>query len=161
MPLLAPFDAAPLHDGRQSPLALKVRRGAARLMRDLGYAVICELTLPNGRRADLVGLNASGELWIVEVKSSKADFAADGKWQTYAAFCDAFSFAAPPDIADIFPSDEGLILSDGYDGDLARPATARKLAATARRAMHHRIALASARRLHELDDPSPRFTVPS
>ena len=35
---------------------LGVTRGAARLMIDMGYAPLCEVTLPNGRRADVMAL---------------------------------------------------------------------------------------------------------
>lgn len=161
MPLLAAFDVALPVDGRQSDAALKVRRGAARLLRDSGYAVVTELVLPSGRRADLVGLSPDGAIFIVEVKSSRADFLSDSKWPTYASYCDAFAFAAPPELADIFPAGEGLIVSDGYVGELIRPAQERRLAAATRKGMHLRIALASARRLHELEDPSQHFSTPS
>ena len=72
-------------DGRQSETALAVARGTARLLHALGRCVVSELSLPSGRRADLVALDAGGEIWIVEIKSSVADFRADQKWQDYRA----------------------------------------------------------------------------
>src|SRR5436190_13495105 len=66
-------------DGRQSPTALAVARGTARLLHSLGLSAVSELGLASGRRADLVALSADGELWIVEIKSSIEDFRADGK----------------------------------------------------------------------------------
>ena len=57
-------------DGRQSETALAVARGTARLLHALGLSVVSELPLPSGRRADLVALDAGGEIWIVEIKSS-------------------------------------------------------------------------------------------
>ena len=45
---------------------LTVTRGAARLLVDLGYAPLAEVTLPNGRRADLMALGPKGDVLIVE-----------------------------------------------------------------------------------------------
>jgi hypothetical protein len=67
----------PLADGRQSETALKVWRGAARLMRQRKFACAAEVTLASARRADLLALGPKHELWIIEVKSSVADFRAD------------------------------------------------------------------------------------
>ena len=39
-----------------------------------------EVTLANGRRADVLAIGRNGEIWIVEIKSSIADFRADQKW---------------------------------------------------------------------------------
>jgi hypothetical protein len=64
----------PLADGRQSETALKVWRGAARLMRQRKFACAAEVTLASARRADLLALGPKHELWIIEVKSSVADF---------------------------------------------------------------------------------------
>ena len=75
-------------DGRQSETALAIARGTARLLHAHGRCVVSELPLPSGRRADLVALDPGGELWIVEIKSSIADFRADQKWQDYRAHCD-------------------------------------------------------------------------
>ena len=80
-------------DGRQSETALAVARGTARLLHAHGFCVVSELPLPSGRRADLVALDAGGEIWIVEIKSSVADFRADQKWQDYRAHCDRLFFA--------------------------------------------------------------------
>src|SRR5262249_25480045 len=70
-------------DGRQSSTALAVARGTTPLLHSLGFSVVSELPLTSGRRADLVALGADGELWIVEIKSSIADFRADQKWLDY------------------------------------------------------------------------------
>ena len=70
-----------------------VTRGAGRLLTALGYAPLAEVTLPNGRRADLMALGRRGELFIVEVKSSLEDFRTDLKWHEYQPYCDAFAFA--------------------------------------------------------------------
>src|SRR5262249_57463700 len=80
-------------DGRQSETALAIARGTARLLHAHGRCVVSELPLPSGRRADLVALDPGGEVWIVEIKSSIADFQADQKWQDYHAHCDRLFFA--------------------------------------------------------------------
>jgi hypothetical protein len=55
--------------------------------------VVSELPLASGRRADLVALAGDGEVWIVEIKSSIADFRADQKWIDYRLHCDRLFFA--------------------------------------------------------------------
>ncbi|WP_163504951.1 MmcB family DNA repair protein, partial [Escherichia coli] len=50
-------------DGRQSDRALAIARGTTRLLAALDFAVVAELPLPSGRRADLVALNSAGMLW--------------------------------------------------------------------------------------------------
>ncbi|MEM8855585.1 MAG: MmcB family DNA repair protein [Pseudomonadota bacterium] len=160
MPLLRTTDLAPPLDGRQSAAALRIRRGVARLLRALNFAVVPEMVLSSGRRADLVALGGAGEIWIVEIKSSLADLRADQKWPSYKSACDRLYFATFPDLEDAFPADEGLILTDGFDADFVREAPLLRLSAPARRAMIMRIAQTAARRLHELEDPDPRIAAP-
>lgn len=160
MSLLAPFDVEPLVDGRQSPAALKVRRGVGRLLRQMGAAVVPELILACGRRADLVAIGERGEITIVEIKSCLADYRADGKWHHYLAACDRFYFATVPETGDVFPPQEGLIVTDGYEAEVVREARVRRLSAPLRRALTLRIAQTAARRLHEIEDPAVRVTVP-
>ena len=57
-----------------------------------GNIVASEVTLPNGKRADVVGFSESGHIVIVEVKVSTADFLHDEKWQSYLEYCDFFYF---------------------------------------------------------------------
>jgi hypothetical protein len=159
MSLLAPFDVEPLIDGRQSPEALRVRRGVGRLLRELGAAVVPELILSCGRRADLAAIDERGEVTIVEIKSCLADYKADSKWHHYLAACDRFYFATTPETGDVFPPGEGLIVTDGYEAELLRPAQVRRLSAAARRTMTLRIAQTAARRLHEIEDPRERVAV--
>ncbi len=160
MPLLSAFDIEPLADGRQSPAALKIRRGVCRLLRDLGFGVVPELTLPSGRRADLVAVGPAGEIWLVEIKSCLADFRADAKWPHYRSVCDRLYFATTPEVGDIFPASEGLIVTDGYIAEVLREAPLDRLSAPARRAMILRLAQTASRRLQELEDPAERFAVP-
>ena len=90
------LDRGPLNDGRQSAAALHIARGVARVLASLGLASVSELVLPNGRRADIVGLSEKGEFWIVEIKSSIEDFRSDQMGPEYWEYCDKLYFAVPP-----------------------------------------------------------------
>lgn len=143
-----------LADRRQSEAALTIARGAGRLLRRLGFSALAELSLPSGRRADLVAVNARGEIWIVEIKSSLADFRADRKWPEYRSHSDRLYFACAPDMPnDCFPDDAGLILADAFGGHVLRDAPEHRMAAATRKAMMIRIAMAGAGRLGRLADP--------
>jgi hypothetical protein len=150
--------AAPLElpvDGRQSETALAVARGTARLLHAYGRCVISELPLPSGRRADLVALDPSGEIWIVEIKSSIADFRADQKWQDYRAHCDRLFFATSVEVpCEIFPPDTGLIVADAFGAEFRCEAPVHKLAAATRKSMMLLFARAAALRLQSLVDPT-------
>lgn len=124
-----------------------VTRGARRYLRACGFAVIAELPLPNGHRADLVALAPDGALRIVEVKSSYADFRADSKWMRYRDYCDRFYFAIPAELdAGVFPGDAGLILADAHGAMLEREAPLLRLAPASRRAMLVRFGALAAER---------------
>ena len=77
------------------------------------------MSLASGRRADLVALGADGEIWIVEIKSSVADFRADQKWMDYRLHCDRLFFATTIDVpCEIFPHDTGLIVADAFGAEI-------------------------------------------
>src|ERR1022692_2529877 len=142
-------------DGRQSGTALAVGRGTARLLHAYGLSVVSELPLPSGRRADLVALDAGGEIWIVEIKSSVADFRADQKWQDYRAHCDRLFFAtciAVP--CEIFPKDTGLIVADAFGAQMICEAPEHRLPAATRKSIVPLFARAAALRLQALADPN-------
>lgn len=148
MPIVSPFTAHPLADGRQSQRAMVIRRGVQRLFAQNGIAAMPELSLADGRRADLAAFTAKGEIWIVEIKSSVEDFRVDRKWRDYRAFCDRLYFASHPDVPqDIFPEDAGFILSDGYGAEMLREAPEHRLSAPVRKAMTLRFARNAALRL--------------
>lgn len=141
-------------DGRQSATAQMIQRGASRVLRASGFAVLPEFTLSSGRRADLIGLNDAGEIWIVEIKSSPEDFRADEKWPEYRAFCDRLYFAIPPQMdPDMMPPDAGLMVADNWGADILRVAEAMSLHAARRKAVTLAFARAAALRLHGLYDP--------
>lgn len=152
--LLDHSNLVPPVDGRQSDRALLVARGVGRFFRTRGFAVVSELPLATGRRADVVGLGPNGDVWIVEIKSSVEDFRCDQKWPDYRFSCDRLFFATHPGVpADIFPGDAGLILADHFGAELLREAPEHRLAPATRKAMLVRFAQAAAHRLHGLIDP--------
>jgi len=113
-----------------------VTRGAARLLAAMGYAPLAEVTLPNGRRADLMALGRRGEIFIVEVKSGLDDFRTDRKWGEYRPYCDAFAFAVSPEFPqEILPPEPGLIVADGFGGAVIREAETLLLAGARRKAL--------------------------
>ena len=80
----APF--LPSSAGEPPPAAL-LARGVCRAFDHLGYASLVEFPLANGRRADVLALGKGGDLVIVEIKSSVADFRADHKWPQLPRIC--------------------------------------------------------------------------
>ena len=141
-------------DGRQSDTALMIQRGVSRLLRASGLAVLPEFTLATGRRADLIGVSDSGEIWIVEIKSSPADYRADTKWPEYRDYCDRLFFAIPSSMdPDMMPGDTGLMMADSWGAEVIRHAQAQALHASRRKAVTLAFARAAAWRLHGLHDP--------
>ena len=117
-------------------ITANVTRGAARLLIDLGYAPLAEVTLPNGRRADLMALSPKGELAIIEVKSGIDDYRVDRKWHEYMPYCDRFAFAVAPEFPrEILPEEPGLLVCDGFGGAVLREAPVSPLAPARRKAL--------------------------
>lgn len=147
------FDDAPL-------VARDVARGVARLFFRQDMFGICEVPLPNGRRADLMAIDAKGCLTIVEIKVSRADLLGDAKWPDYLDYCDRFYWAVPRGF-DLFPFEgealrpdiAGLIVADRYDAAVLREPAHRPLAAARRKAETLRFARRAARRLAGDLDP--------
>ena len=150
------FDDSPL-------VAQDVARGVGRLFFRQDQFAICEVPLPNGRRADLMAIDAAGLITIVEIKVSRADLLGDHKWPDYLDYCDYFFWAVPPGFAlEPLHCDEkgqdrsGLIVADRYDAEILRAAPLRKLAAARRKAETLRFARRAARRL--IGDIDPGLT---
>ena len=131
-----------------------VCRGAARHLRERGYATVTEMTFANGRRGDIVALSPAGELLVVEVKSGLADYRIDGKWPDYRDYCDGFLFAVAPEFpSEILPEDVGLIVADAYGGELVREAPRHPLAPARRKVLTIAVARLLSARLSLLEDP--------
>jgi len=142
------------------PIAAEVARGVTRLLCRQDLFAVCEMPLPNGRRADLMAIDPRGGLTIVEIKVAKADLLGDGKWLDYLDYCDRFFWAVPPKLARILdqerylPGEVGLIVADRYDAAVIREAAHRPLAPARRKAELLHFARRAARRLSAQVDPS-------
>ena len=134
--------------------AQRLARGVRRALGALGYAALTEFPLNSGRRVDVIAINGAGEIVIVEIKTSTADYRADRKWTEYLEFCDAFFFAVPPAFPlALLPADCGLMAADDYGAEILRRPAAQPMNATRRRAQTLRVALAAMQRLGRLVDP--------
>ncbi len=135
--------------------AAGILRGTRRLLRACGYVSIAEAPLKTGRRVDILAANEkTGEILIVEIKSSRADYLSDGKWKDYLPWCDRFLFAIPPEMDPApLPPGEGLIVADPWGGEFVREARKRPLAPARRRAMLLLFARLAASRFHAREDP--------
>jgi hypothetical protein len=132
-------------------------RGVCRMLTQRGFASLTEFTTRDGMRMDVCALGKKGEIWCVEIKSTRADFLSDHKWEGYLGWCDQFFFAVPEDFPDeILPFDHGLIHADAYGGDILRWGPEAKLAPARRKAMTLQFARNAAQRLQVPSDPSPK-----
>jgi len=155
---LLPVHLSTLQDGRQSPAAFEICRGVARLLGTHAMAVVTEVSLANGRRADVAAIAQDGEIWIVEIKSSIEDFRTDQKWPAYREFCDRLFFAVAPAFpTEILPPDTGLIVADRYGGEIVRAAPGHKLTGARRKAVTLTLVHTSANRLRGMIDPEFSF----
>ncbi len=143
--------------------AAHVARGTCRLFSRNDIFVQPEVPLRNNRRADLMGIGPKGEIILVEIKVSRADLLGDNKWPEYLDYCDKYYWAVPPEfdhrplLGDGFlPERSGLIIADGYDAQIIRPAAHVPLAAARRKKETERLARLAMRRLMGLADPDMR-----
>ncbi len=133
---------------------LAVTRAAARFCALRGWGPVEQVTLPDGRRADIVALLPNGDFAIIEVKSCARDFLCDGKWPDYRAWCDRLYFAVDLDFPQVLiPGDVGLVVADDREAVLLRDAPEHRLASARRRALTQRVAMLAACRLAALADP--------
>ncbi len=145
-----------MRDLRETPLApgRLLARGVCRHLAGLDFACIEEFTPERGRRVDVMAVGPKGEIWVVECKSSRADFLSDAKWQGYLDWCDRYFWAVDTGFpAELLPCDTGLILADAYGAEILRMAPEARLAPARRAALTRRLARHAARRLQALRDP--------
>jgi hypothetical protein len=141
--------------------ALGVARGIARLFARNDIWCLPEMPLKGGRRADLMGIDARGQVIIVEIKVSRADLLGDAKWPDYLDHCDRFFWGLATHLdravmeTDAFrPEACGIIVADGYDAEILRPAPLLPLAAARRKVEVERLARAALRRQVVAADPA-------
>ncbi len=131
-------------------------RGVCRHLRTFDFQTIEEFVPDRGLRVDVMALGPKGEIWIIECKSSKADFQADNKWQGYLQWCDRYFWAVDSAFpVDLLPGETGLILADAYDGEIQRMGPETKLAAARRKKLTLKFARNAAERLRSFRDPMP------
>ena len=132
----------------------RLQRGVSRALLGLGFATVEEFIPDAGLRVDVIGLSPKGEIWIIECKSSLADFRSDGKWQGYLPWCDRFFWAVDTDFPrEVLPKETGLILADAYGAEVMREAPHAPVAAARRKALTLKFARHAALRLQGLRDP--------
>ncbi|MBX9642748.1 MAG: MmcB family DNA repair protein [Novosphingobium sp.] len=151
-------DAPDLTDDLKAAQA--VARGICRLFARNDVWCLPEMPLRNGRRADLMGIDAKGLLVIVEIKVARGDLLGDAKWADYLEYCDRFYWGLAPHLdracmedAGFLPERCGLIVADSYDAEILRPAATVPLAAPRRKVETERLARAALRRQLGLLDP--------
>ncbi|MFN4113623.1 MAG: MmcB family DNA repair protein [Sphingomonadaceae bacterium] len=142
------------------PDARSVARGIARLFARNDIWCLPEMPLRGGRRADLMGIDAKGQVVIVEIKVARADLLGDGKWPDYLDHCDRFYWGLPTGLdrlplegADFRPDCCGVIVADGYDAEILRPAPLQPLAPARRKVEVERLARTALRRQLLVHDP--------
>ena len=154
--------------------SVAIRRAASRLCGLLGWVVLHEVPLPNGRRADILALRPDGGFACIEVKSGLRDFLTDGKWREYRDYADALYFAVDESFPrQMLPQDAGLLVacvgcgpggeaggSGGagalfaHEAELLRESPVHAISPARRRALTHRFASIAAARLARLEDPA-------
>ena len=109
----APTREAVTPEGDEATLALlqpgqRLARGVSRYLRSMGFASVEEFVPARGLRVDVMALGPKGELWVIECKSSRADFQSDCKWQGYLEWCDRYFWAVDVDFpTDLLPEGTG------------------------------------------------------
>jgi hypothetical protein len=156
---MAVFATSPVSQAFGDPVptgrAAEIVRGVQRMFAELGLASLTEVTLANGRRADVMAVGPKGEIVIVEVKSCLQDFRTDQKWPEYAPYCDRFLFAVDCDFPkDLIPDHAGLMVCDGFGGAVLRECQPDLLSAARRKAVTLSFARIAAARLMRAGCPA-------
>lgn len=132
----------------------KLARGVCRHLLTHDFVTLEEFVPERGRRVDVIGLGPKGEIWVVECKSGRADFAADGKWEGYLDWCDRYFWAVDEAFpTELLPEATGLIVADAYDAEILRFGPETPLAPARRKVLVRKFARHAALRLHGFRDP--------
>ena len=134
----------------------RLARGVCRHLLGHNFVSVEELVPTSGLRVDVMALGPKGEVWVIECKSSRADYQSDSKWQGYLEWCDRFFWAVDSDFpTDLLPENTGLIIADAYDAEILRMGPESKLPPARRKVMVQKFARTTALRLQSLRDPRP------
>ena len=129
-------------------------RGVCRHLASHDFVTVEELIPASGLRVDVMALGPKSEVWVIECKSSRADFQGDHKWEGYLEWCDRYFWAVDEDFpTDLLPEGTGLIIADSYDAEIIRMAPEDKLAPARRKVMVQKFARHAAMRWHAARDP--------
>ncbi len=129
-------------------------RGVCRHLASLDFVTVEELIPTSGLRVDVMALGPKGEIWIVECKSSRADYQSDHKWEGYLEWCDRYFWAVDEAFpSELLPDGTGLLIADSYDAEIVRMAPEAKLAGARRKALTRKFARHAALRWHSARDP--------
>ena len=148
-------------EAAQTSSSAEVARGITRLFARNDIWCVAEMPLRGGRRADLMGIDAKGQVVIVEIKVARGDLLGDSKWPDYLDHCDRFYWGLAPDLdrsvldgEAFLPESCGVIVADAYDAEIIRPAPLSPLAAARRKVEVERLARTAMRRMTGLTNPS-------
>ncbi len=129
-------------------------RGVCRHLVAQGLACLTEFVPTRGMRVDVMALDRRGRIWIVECKSSRADFQSDRKWAGYLDWCDRYFWAVDTAFPDhLLPSGTGINRAEAYDAEFVVDAPETPRNAARRKALTLRFARAGALRTARLLDP--------
>lgn len=140
------------------PLALQpgqlLARGVCRHLLSHDFIGLEEFVPERGKRVDVMALGPKGEIWVIECKSSRADFTSDRKWDGYLEWCDRYFWAVDAEFpVDLLPDGTGLIIADAYSAEIVRVGPESRLPAARRKALTQRFARIAGQRLLGHRDP--------
>jgi len=145
--------ALPISAAERLDAAL-LARGVCRALDQLGYATLLEFPLANGCRTDVLALGKRGDLIVVEIKTSLANFRADRKWPFYREFADRLYFAVASGFpVALIPEECGVMVADAFGAAVLREGPADPVPAGRRRTLTLRFARVAAARLRRALDP--------
>ncbi|MBD3677142.1 MAG: MmcB family DNA repair protein [Rhodobacteraceae bacterium] len=134
-------------------------RGVCRHLLSHDFVSVVELTPTPGLRVDVMALGPKGEIWVVECKSSRADFTSDSKWQGYLDWCDRYFWAVDAEFpTELLPDDTGLIIADSYGAEIVRLGPEDKLPPARRKVLTRKFARHAALRWQGVRDPGVTFS---
>lgn len=129
-------------------------RGVSRHLLSHDFVAIEEFVPDRGLRVDVMALGPKGEIWIIECKSSRADFQTDRKWQGYLQWCDRYFWAVDEVFpTELLPDETGLIIADSYDAEIVRIGPENKLPPARRKKLTLKFSRHAALRLQGFRDP--------
>ena len=132
-----------------------IARGVCRHLKQYNFECLEEFVPIRGSRVDIMAIGPKGELWIIECKSSLADYTQDTKWEKYLPFCDRYFWAVPNGFPiEILPKEDGLIIADSYEAEIIKMAPYRMMTASQRKKITLKISRNAADRLRRFIDPS-------